>query len=115
MEYNGVFKISELSKLAGKGKKVKIGEIEIEIKPLSISNMDLMMKLGKEGEDQASAMRELITQVLKESVPDSTDEEIANVSVEHIQTIMEAITEVNNLEKPKGENDIIAKIKERQK
>ena len=52
--------MSELSKLVGKGKKVKIDEVEIEIKPLSVRDMPIMMKLGQEGispTEQAEAMR----------------------------------------------------------
>ena len=91
--------MSKLSQLAGKGKKMKIGEIELEIKPLSVSDMDLMMNLGKEGsQEQIESMRTLVTKVLKDSVPDATDEEIKNVSIEHLQKIMEGIMEVNQLE-----------------
>ena len=102
--------MSELSKLAGKGKKIKIGEIELNIKPLTVNDMDLMMAMSKEGSsEQLEAMRELVKKVLKEAVPDSTDEEINNVSVEHLTSIMEAISEVNGLEKK--ENELIKKIK----
>ena len=108
-----VFKISELSKLVGKGKKVKIGDIEIEVKPLSVSDMDLMMDLSKEGPEQIKAMKTLINKVLKQAVPDTTDEEIKNIAIEHIMKIMEAIMEVNQLEEIK-DKDFMKKIKEKQ-
>jgi len=107
--------MSDLAKLAGKGKKVKIGELEIEVKPLTVSDVDLMMGLGKEGVEQASAIKQLIKRVLEDAVPDASDEEIENVSVEHMQQIMEAIIEVNNLETPSAEKEIIAKIKNKTK
>ena len=97
--------MSELSLLAGKGKKFKVGELELEIKPLSMQNIDLMMSLGKEGPEQAEAMKTLIT--------DATEEELDNVSVEHLNAIMEAITEVNNLGEGK-DKDFLAKMKKAQ-
>ena len=110
-----VFKISELSKLVGKGKKVKIGDIEIEVKPLSVSDMDLMMDLSKEGPEQIAAMKTLINKVLKQAVPDTTDEEIENIAVEHIMKIMEAIMEANNLGDTSDKKELLNKIKSRQK
>lgn len=108
--------MSELSKLAGKSKKVRIGEIELEIKPLSVSDMDLMMNLSKEGPEQIESMKTLIKKVLNDAIPDATDEEIDNVAVEHIMTIMEAIMEVNNLDTKTGITpEQIEKIKEKQK
>jgi len=103
--------MSDLSKLAGKAKKIEVGGITLNIKPLTINEMDLMLTLSKEGDEQVVAMKELFNKVLKESVPDATDEEISNISVEHVQGIMEAITNVNNLDVDKHKTDLIAKIK----
>ncbi len=105
--------MSKIGLLAGKGKKVNIGEIEIEIKPLSVSDMDLMMKLGKE-ETQTKATKELFDKVLKQAVPDATDEEIAGISIEHLTSIMEAIMEVNGIDKNTN-TQFLADIKAKQK
>jgi len=107
--------MSELSKLCGKGKEFEIGGIKLNIKPLSLSDMDLMTEMAKEGADQQKASKEIIKKVLKDAVPDSTDEEIENVSVEYMPQLMEAISEVNNLNTG-NESDVeyLKKIKEQQ-
>jgi len=105
--------MSELTKLAGKAKEFEIGEIKLSIKPLSVSDMDLMMKLGKEGEEQAAAMKELLNKVLKESVPNTTDEEINGISLEYLEKIMNAIMEVNQLE-GKVDKKFLEDIKKKQ-
>ena len=108
--------MSKIGLLAGKPKKFTIGKgenaVELEIKPLATSDMDLMMKLGKE-ETQAEATNELLTKVLKDSCPDATDEEIKNVSIEFMQDIMTAIMEANGLDKEEGK--FVAQIKKAQK
>ena len=93
--------MSKIGLLAGKGTAVKVGEIEIEIKPLAVADMDLMMKLGKE-ETQAEATNELLNKVLKDACPDATDEEIDGISVEHLNDLMEAILKVNGMDTDKN-------------
>ena len=105
--------MSELSRLAGKEEKFKVGEIEIAIKPLAVEDMDLMMRLGKE-ETQTEATKELLDKVLKQAYPDATEEEIKGISLEHLQSIMEAIMKVNGLDKDDVKTDFLKKIKEKQ-
>jgi len=102
--------MSRLSQLAGKGKKITIGGIELDIKPLTVSDVDLLTRLG---EKEPGAIRELLVKVLKEAVPDSTEDEIDKMSVEHIASLIEAITEVNNIDMDKQKllDDIKAKQK----
>lgn len=92
--------MSKLDKLVGKGKEIEIGGIHIDIKPLSVSSLPLLMQMGDESnkESQAKAMGEIISRTLKDSVPDATEEEINNISLEHLTKLMEAIMEVNQLE-----------------
>lgn len=109
--------MSELNKLVGKGKKFKIGELELEIKPLTVSSLPLLMQIGDDTnkEAQANAMKEVITETLKESVPNATDEEIDKISLEHITKLMEAIMDVNQLEgMDTGNKEFLSKIKEKQ-
>ena len=109
--------MSKIGLLAGKAKKFKIGkgdnQIELEIKPLSVSDMDLMMKLGKE-ETQQEATEELLDKVLKQACPDATEEEIKGISVEHLQSIMEAIMEANGMDKDDRKTKFLAEIKAKQ-
>lgn len=104
--------MSELNKLIGIGKKVKLGEIEVEIKPLTVTALPLLLQLS-EGDQQASAMKELITLTLKGAVPDATEEEIANIPLEHMKTLMEAIMDINKLDEVSiDEKELIKKIKQ---
>ena len=107
--------MSKLGKLVGEGKEVKIGEITLDIKPLTVSSLPLLMQIGDESnkEAQAEAMIQVITKTLKDSVPDATDEEIDKISLEHLTNLMEAIMEVNQLEEIK-DKDFMKKIKEKQ-
>jgi len=92
--------MSKLSQLTGNGKKIKLGEVEIEIKPLTVSAMPTLMQMGDDTdkEKQASAMQQIVSLTLKAAVPDVTDEEIANLPLEHATTLMTAIMEVNKME-----------------
>ncbi len=92
--------MSKLDKLVGKGKEIEIGGIHIDIKPLSVSSLPLLMQIGDESdkEAQAKAMMEVVSRTLKDGVPDATEEEIQNISLEHITKLMEAIMEVNQLD-----------------
>ena len=84
----------------GKGIEIEIGGVHIDIKPMTVSSLPLLMKVGQEGnpEEQAEAMQEILRRTLKDSIPDATDEEIGNISLEHLTKIMEKIMEVNQLE-----------------
>ena len=74
--------------------------LEIEVKPLTVSSLPLLMQMSDEAdkEVQANAMREVLKTTLKDAIPDATDEEVDKIPLEHIQTLMEAIMEVNKME-----------------
>ncbi|KKM77087.1 hypothetical protein LCGC14_1373610 [marine sediment metagenome] len=105
--------MSKLNKLVGEGKEVKIGEVTLDIRPLTVSSLPLLMQIGdKENkEGQAEAMKEVISRTLKDSVPDATDEEIDKISFEYIVPLMEAIMEVNNMEMDEDKKALIEKMK----
>jgi len=88
--------MSKLSNLLGKSKTYKIGEVELEFKPLKMENLDLLAELEDESK-RVMAMKKIIAITLKEAVPDATDEEIANLGLTYLQEISEAIVEVNGL------------------
>lgn len=89
--------MSKLSSLIGKSQTFKIGDIDLELKPLKFENMDLLAKL-ENPEERVKAMKELIKITLKEAVPDATDDEIEKIGVSHLIEITKAIQEVNGLE-----------------
>jgi len=88
--------MSKLSKLLGKSKTYTIGEVELEIKPRTLSDIDLIMDMDND-EKRGQAMKELVKRTLKDAVPDATDDEIDKVAFEHFKVLSEAIVEVNNL------------------
>jgi len=91
--------MSELSKLAGKAKKYKIGDIELLLSPRKLEDIDLLFALGEENSNEArsKALKELISRTLKEAFPDATDEEIANIGFQHFKELADAIIDVNGL------------------
>ena len=109
--------MSELSKIVGKGKKIDIGGVEIEIKPLTVSSLPLMMQLGEEDTGkQSHAMKELVVTTLKDSVPDATEEEIGKIPVEHLMKIMETIMEVNKIDEMDSQKkEFLNRIKNEQR
>lgn len=90
--------MSKLSQLAGKGKIYNIGGVELEIKPRTMEDVDLVLDITNP-QKTGTALKELIRRTLKEAVPDATDEEIAKVGFEHFQELAEAVSDVNNLKK----------------
>ena len=106
--------MSKLNQLVGKAKKIKLGDIELDIRPLTVSSMPLLMQVGKEGdpEAQAEAMKEIVSTTLKDSVPEATDDEIGNIPLEHMTKLMEEIMEINKLDMK--DKEFIENIKKRQ-
>jgi len=88
--------MSKLSNLVGKSKTFTIGGIEMELKPRTLKDIDLIVDLADESK-RAESLKKLITLTLKESIPDATDEEIAQVGFEHFKALSEAIVDVNGL------------------
>ena len=90
--------MSKISNLIGEAKKYKIGEIELEFKPRTLEDIELIMQIAEEGEARAKAMKELIFKTLKEADPEATDEEINQVALTHFKELTEAIIDVNGLQ-----------------
>ena len=100
--------MSKLEALRGKSKTYKIGEIEIELHPLSIKDMELITIDDKSSvEEQQKASKKLITKTLKESIPDATDEEIDNIGFQYMEELMEAIMDVNGMNKNKNRKSLV--------
>ena len=89
--------MSKLSNLLGKPKTFTIGSEELELKPRTLKDLDLLMDLTSE-EKKAEALKKLINLTLKDSIPDATDEEIDQVGIQYFKELSEAIVEVNGLD-----------------
>lgn len=109
--------MSKLGQLIGKAKKIKIGpegkELEIEIKPVTVSDMDLMMELGNE-KTRLVATKKLINKIIKDSVSDATDEEIEKLPVGYTTKIMETLMKVSGIESEKYNKDFLEEMKKKQ-
>lgn len=92
--------MSKLSKLLGKPQTFQIGEIELEIKPRTLGDIDLFMDMANE-EKRSKAMSELIKRTLKDAQSDATDDEINNVAFQYFKELSEAILQVNGLSEKK--------------
>jgi len=88
--------MSKLSSLIGKSKTFKIGDIDLEFKPLRFEHMDLLAQL-EDPEKRVEAMKKIIKMTLKDAVPDTTDEEIDQLGISHLLEITQAIQEVDGL------------------
>ncbi len=88
--------MSKLSALQGKPQKFKIGELELELKPLTVDELGLFSIDDKAPmEEQMQSTKKLLSKVLKTAVPDASDEEINNISLEHLQDLMNAIMKLH--------------------
>lgn len=88
--------MSKLSVLVGKAKIYTIGELQLELKPRTMSDIDLIMDISNDAK-KGEAMKELVKRTLKEAVPDATDEEIYAIGFKYFREISDAIIDVNGL------------------
>ena len=89
--------MSKISSLIGEAKKYKIGDVELEFKPRTLEDIELIMAIAEEGEARAKGMKDLIFKTLKEADTEATDEEINAVALTHFKELTEAIIDVNGL------------------
>ena len=89
--------MSKLSNLVGKSQTFTIGEVELELKPRNLDDIDVIMDLSDDSK-RSEAMKLLISRTLKDSVPDATDEEISNIAFQYFKELTEAILKVNGLD-----------------
>ena len=102
--------MSRIAQLQGKPKKVKVGDLELELTPLTVKDLNLVSGDDNSStEKQMELMKKLISKVLKTSYPDTTDEEIDNISLEHLTELQTAIMKLHNLDKVIDIKDVITK------
>jgi len=96
--------MGSLENFLGKPKKVIIDGNEIEIQPLKVKDLNLFANEKPTPEEAKS----LTKQILKLSIPGSTDEEIDNLSMDSFMKIMEEINKINGFK-----DERIERIKEK--
>lgn len=103
--------MSKLGFLQGKSQTFKIGDVELELKPLTVDELELFSIDDKASvEEQMKTTKKLVTKVLKNSVPDATDEEINNISIEHLQDLMNAIMKLHKFQEGDGKMEKIKDV-----
>ncbi len=104
--------MSDLSKLARKAKKEKVMGKEITLMPLGASDLDLFEKEDKTKEESLETLKE----VIMKSIPEATEEEYKNMSLEYMADLQEAIGRVNNVdeEEIKEKTKALEQIKKEQ-
>jgi len=93
----GKDKMADIKKILGKPIKINLSEdVEIELKPLTVSNLDIILDLQQES-TKKQAMKELLEIYIKQAFPDATKEELESVPINILVKIMEKVIEVNGL------------------
>ena len=107
--------MSKLEALQGKSQVFKIGKVELELKPLTVDELELFSidENAPIGEQMESS-KKLISTILKKSIPDATEDEIKGISLEHLNDLMTAVMKLHNLEKGSGMQKIKNAIATRQ-
>jgi len=85
----------------------------LEIKPFKTTDMELLTDMGKEGK-QIEAMHKIIKKILKENIPDFTEEEYKDMNYTFIDKILNAVMEVNGLNVSEAKQQFLAEIKAKQ-
>lgn len=88
--------MSKLSQFTGKPKVYVVGGVELELRPRTMKDLDIIMALADESK-QSEAFLQLIKVTLQEAVPDATQDEIDNMGLAHFKELSEAILDVNGL------------------
>jgi len=87
--------MGKFDRFVGKPKKVTIGGMELELKPLTLKHLDVFMKTANE-EQRSEAMKDIITLTMKQSYPEE-EFDIDSVSIEFLEELTKAIFGVNNI------------------
>src|SRR3990167_6339682 len=106
--------MSRLSRFMAKPVEVDFDGEKLMIWPLTLQNIDLMVGASNPAQ-QAASIRKMVELTLKKAVPDATDEELENFSVEHFEKLFNAIQEVNKLAVKDGATSKVREFIEQKK
>ena len=103
--------MSKLSKFLAKPIICKLEGEDLEIYPLTFGDLDIVLRL-ENPETSGEAIKELLVKSLKNSFPESSDEEILGMKIEYLETIFSAILKVNDLEMSDAKKQLMNKLKQ---
>lgn len=102
--------MSRISQLYGKPEKVTINDVEFDIHPFTIDELDEIGAFSDKA-NNADATKKMIRIVLKKGFPDATEEEISKVPADVVLKLAEHVARINNLQPIKAEVDLQARLK----
>jgi len=88
-----------LEKFLGKPKEININGNKLKIHPLKVKDMHLFTKENPNPEELSKISKQLI----KLSIPEATDEEVDNLSMDSFVKIMEEVNKLNGFKDEKLE------------
>lgn len=110
--------MSRLARFNKEPKKIEFdfgnGQIEeLIIKPFKTTDMELLVDMGIESK-QTQTTHKIVKKVLKENIPDFTEEEYNNMDYSFVDKILNAVMSVNGMDVPTLKQEFIADIKAKQ-
>ena len=103
-----------LDKFMAKSKEIEIDGVKFKIKALTIKDSPLLIGL-ENPEKSGKAIQIILGKILRDSFPDITQEQIDDFSLEHLEPIMTAFSEVNSLKTTKLNSAIKDRIEQLKK
>ncbi len=88
--------MSKLSQLLEKPERVTIGNVEMDLYPLTADDL-VQIGIVDENNPDPVAVKRMIRVVLKKAVPDVTEEEINNFPAKYINELAKHIQRINNV------------------
>ena len=100
-----------LEKFMAKSKEIEIDGTKFKISALTIKDSSLLM--GLDNPDKAGeAIQVILGKILRDSFPDITQEQINDFSLEYLEPLMTAFSEVNSLNESKITPELKARIEQ---
>jgi len=92
--------VSVIGKLSGKSLEVEIGGEKLTLKPLKFKERSALAKMtaAATNDKQMESIVDFIRKVLQNSYPDTTEEELDNISLEHFESLTKAIMKLHGME-----------------
>ena len=90
----------DIKVLFGKPKTYTIAGQEFTFKPLEVGDADMIVAMDDKNK-RGEAIKNLIRTTFKKSYPELSDEDLDQISLTHMEELLKAIMDVNNLEVPK--------------
>jgi len=87
--------------------------VSVEIQPITVDNgLEHLFTIesSTDPKEVSRAVAAIIMTTLKNSIPDATEEELSQIGVNHLASLMDVIRDVNNLSEDKS-NAALDKIK----